>query len=70
MTSVSSSAAAAVSPTAKPWFLTFNPESKDVLIWKNGVRLKMKDGSASGQVTAVSVLSESEKTVSVSVFND
>ena len=67
--SVSSLVAAAVSPTAKPWILTFKPESKDVLIWKNGMRIKMKDGNASGQVNAVSVLSELKETMTVSVFN-
>lgn len=67
MTTVSSSGATpAPAPTTKPWFLTFNPGSKDILVWKNGARLKLRDGSTSGQVTAVSVLSVPEKTVTVS----
>jgi len=57
MTSVSSSTTAMVTASSKPWFLTFDPQSKDVLIWKNGLRLKLRDGTTSGRITGVSVLS-------------
>ena len=66
MTSVSTSIAIASNASSKPWFLTFDPETNDVLIWKSGMRLKLKDGSSSGRVTAISVLSGLEKTITVS----
>ena len=56
------------SPTDKPWFITWNHESKEVLVWKYGVRLKLRDGSSSGRVTEVSVLNSADKTVTVSVL--
>ena len=68
MTTVSSSGTTPVTATSKPWFLTFNPGSKDVLVWKNGLRMKLRDGSSSGPATAVSILSEREKTVTVSLI--
>lgn len=68
MTSVSSSTTATMTASSKPWFLTFDPQSKDVLIWKNGLRLKLRDGTTSGRITGVSVLSTVENTVMVSTF--
>ena len=38
MTTVSFSGTTPVTATSKLWFLTFNPGSKDVLVWKNGLR--------------------------------
>ena len=49
--------------SSKTWFLTFNEE---LLIWKNGHRLKLKDGSSSGPVEEVEVDNEAEKILSVS----
>ena len=68
MTIVSSSGTTPVAATSKPWFLTFNPGLKDVLVWKNSLRMKLRDGSSSGPATAVSILSEREKTVTVSFY--
>ena len=68
MTTVSSSGATPVTATLKPRFLTFNPGSKDVLVWKNTPRMKLQDVSSPGTATAVSILSEQEKTVTVSFY--
>lgn len=54
-------------PSDKPWFLTHNPADHDVLVWKNGVRLRLlSDGTAAGRLLSVSVLSEEHKTLTVS----
>lgn len=42
--------------SSKPWHLTFSDEEKLVLLWKSGSRMKLKDGSSSGPVTATSFL--------------
>lgn len=52
--------------STKPWLLTYNMEVKEVFIWKNGVRMKLKDGTSSGPVTSVSVLDTAERTITVS----
>ena len=59
---------AAKSATLKPWFLTFNQEDKEIFIWKNNVRLKLKDGSSAGPVTDVSILNQVGRTVIVSHY--
>lgn len=43
-----------ISPSLKPWFLTFNPAFKELFIWKSGRRMQLKDGSSSGPVSSVS----------------
>lgn len=40
--------------SSKSWSLTFSSDSKDVLVWKNGSRLKLKDGLTAGRVHSVS----------------
>jgi hypothetical protein len=55
-----------VSVSSKQWFLTFNEEYKELLIWKNGIRLKLNDGSSGGPVEEVAVHDEVDKTVTVS----
>jgi hypothetical protein len=52
-----------VSISSKSWSLTYNPE---MLVWKNGIRLKLKDGNSSGRVTAISILNMQDGTVTVS----
>ena len=49
----------------KPWFLTC--VEGDVFGWKEGARLKLKNGQSAGCVKAISVLSTNDKTVTVSV---
>lgn len=67
MSTCSSVSCAGCTPaTDKPWCLTLNAESKEVFVWKHGVRLKLKDGSSSGPVTGASVLNTKDKTVTVS----
>lgn len=51
--------------TKKPWFVTFN--APDVLIWKQGLRLKLQGGMTAGRVVSVSVLDDMEKSVQVSI---
>lgn len=52
--------------SSRPWFLTCDPETNAVLVWKNEMRMKLKDGSSSGEVKTASVLSQLEKTIMVS----
>ena len=52
--------------SSKPWHLTYASEFKEVFIWKNGLRMKLKDGTSSGPVTSVSVLDAVDGTVTVS----
>lgn len=42
--------------SSKTWSLTYNSESKDVLVWKHGSRLKLKDGQTAGRVHSISVV--------------
>lgn len=67
MSSVCSSKGSRVSNspvTHKPWFLTcFDGE---VLPWKDGARLKLRNGESAGRVRAISVLNEADGTVTVS----
>lgn len=48
----------------KPWFLTCVDE--DVFGWKDGARLKLKNGQSAGRVKAISVLNANDNTVTVS----
>ena len=62
-------AAMAFSISSKKWFLTFNDheEYQELFIWKNGLRLKLKNGSSSGPVEKVKVHDEQEKSLTVSL---
>lgn len=66
----STSIASATQVSSKPWFLTFNAETRDLFIWKNGIRLKLKEGESAGGVRSASVLSIENKTITVSIFLD
>ena len=55
--------------SSKPWFLTFNPSSKDVLIWKAGLRLKLSNGTSTGRVVSAAVANQQTGTLTVSVYN-
>lgn len=46
------------SVSSKQWFLTYNEEHTEVLIWRNGMRLKLKDGSSGGPVQEVEASNE------------
>ena len=65
MSSVASSSARSVS-SSKPWFLTLNPDNKDVLIWKSGIRLKLSDGTSTGRVTSAAVTKRHAGSITVS----
>lgn len=54
------------SVSSKHWFLTFYEEHKELLIWKNGIRLKLKNGTSGGPVEKVKVTDEVENTITVS----
>ena len=41
------------SVSSKQWFLTYSEEQQQVLIWRNGMRLKLKNGSSGGPVQGV-----------------
>ena len=43
----------ALSVSSKQWFLTLNEEHQEVFIWKDGMRLKLKDQSSGGPVKEV-----------------
>ena len=66
-TSGNSQGSSLPSASTKPWFLTYNPETNDVLIWKSGLRLKVK-GESAGSVRNISLLSKDDKTVVVSIL--
>ena len=66
----STSIASATQVSSKPWFLTFNAETRDLFIWKNSIRLKLKEGESAGGVRSASVLSIENKTITVSIFPD
>lgn len=42
----------AKSVSTKPWFLTFSEETRDVFVWKNGMRLQVNGQSVGGVVNA------------------
>lgn len=50
-----------------PWFLTINPDTSDVLIWKRGIRLKGKDGRGVGPVKRVKIFDIDNGIVQVSI---
>lgn len=60
----STSIASATQVSSKPWFLTFNAETRDLFIWKK------KEGESAGGVRSASVLSIENKTITVSIFLD
>lgn len=64
----STSSLGAVSVSSKPWHLTYVnlDDLNEILIWKNGCRLKLKDGTSSGPVTAVTFQNKMDKVVTVS----
>ena len=53
--------------STKPWFLTFSEETRDVFVWKSGIRLQLKEGESAGGVRSVSVRSIKDRTITVSV---
>ena len=65
---MASTSESSVTISSKSWSLTYNPECKEMLIWKNGTRLKLKDGNSSGRVTAISILNMQDGTVTVSLL--
>jgi len=52
--------------SSKPWYLTFNEEYKELLIWKSGIRLKLKNGCTGGPVKSVAVRDDRRRIVTVS----
>lgn len=54
--------------SSKSWPLTFNSESRDVLVWKNGARLKLKDGLTAGRVRSIAVSNDTKGIVTVSMI--
>ena len=68
MSSTISSTTSRHNVTFKPWFLTYNNVDGDLFAWKDGARLKLKDGQSAGRVRAVSVISAEDKTVTVSLY--
>ncbi len=58
----------AVNVSSKPWHLTYVDLDglKEIFIWKNGCRMKLKDGKSSGPVTSVTFRNKVDKVVTVS----
>ena len=50
-----------------PWFLTINPDNKDVLVWKRGVRLRGSDARSVGPVKGIKV-NQKDNSIEVSLF--
>lgn len=40
--------------STKPWFLTYIEAESDVFVWKDGVRMKLRNGDSAGTVVSVS----------------
>ena len=56
-----------VSVSKRPWFITYDKESKVVFIWKNDIRLKLKDGRTSAaSVTCIRLCDADNGIVEVS----
>ena len=67
MSTSCTSGSSATHVSAKPWFLTFNEETRDVFVWKNGIRLQLKEGGESaGGIRSVSIRNVQDKTIYVS----
>ena len=66
-TSGNSQGSSLPSASTKPCFLTYNPETNDVFIWKSVLRLKVK-GESAGSVRSILLLSKDDKTVVVSIM--
>ncbi len=50
--------------TSKSWFITYHEE---MLIWKQGERLKLQHDVSAGRVISASILNEKEKTIKVCI---
>lgn len=61
------SSEASTNSSSKPWFLTMNPDNKDVLIWKAGIRLKLSDGTSTGGVMSAAVAKRHAGSITVSM---
>lgn len=65
MASVASSGGSkSIRVTTKPWFITYHEE---MLIWKQGERLKLQRDVSAGRVVSISLLDEKDKTIKVCV---
>ena len=67
---MASTSLGAVSISSKPWHLTHVnlDDLSEIFIWKNGCRMKLKDGTSSGPVTAVTFRNNVDKVVTVSYY--
>ena len=52
----------------KRWFLTLNESNKEVFVWKENLRLKLKGGESAGAVEAVVSHPSENNAVIVSLF--
>ena len=66
MSTSCASSAIASHVSTKPWFLTFSEETRDVFVWKNGMRLQLHEGESAGGVRSVSVRNVKDRTITVS----
>lgn len=63
--SVSASSSSSCPVSKKPWFLTFDPSNKSVLIWRNNLSLKV-DGSSAGEASEISIIDNTTDLLMVS----
>ena len=63
--SVSASSSSSSPASKKPWFLTFDPSNKSVLIWRNNQRLKV-DGSSAGEASEISIIDDTTDLLMIS----
>ena len=68
----SSTSSTSMTVSSKPWFLTYNVDDSDVFVWRDGVRMKLRNGDSAGTVVSVSVsdgiLTVSTESVSMSTI--
>ena len=46
----SGTANSSITVSSKLWFLTYNANESDVFVWKDGVRMKLKNSNSAGSV--------------------
>lgn len=58
--------------SSKPWFLTdavTDSGEHIVFVWKDGVRLKRRNGESAGEVKSVSVIDEGTQLLQVDLYS-
>ena len=52
----SGTANSSITVSSKLWFLTYNANESDVFVWKDGVRMKLKNSDSAGRELSVPIV--------------